>query len=137
MERCERDTASQGSHMRSRKLMRDLRADGRKYDDHKTRYDLLPPEALEQWARVLTYGASKYGDRNWEEGIVWSRVFAAAQRHLWAWWNGEDLDDETGLSHLAHAMCCVGFLLHFTRHRSDLDNRPRKETNDVSRHEAF
>ena len=98
---------------------------GTKYDEAKTRYDLIPPEALEQVARVLTFGAAKYDDRNWEHGISWGRVFAACMRHLWAWWRGEDRDPETGLSHLAHAGCCVFFLLTYeARGMVDFDTRP-------------
>ena len=83
-----------------------------KHDIGKTRYDLLPPEALEAVARVLTFGAKKYGDRNWEKGLDYDRIFAAAQRHMWAHHGGEKLDPESGLSHLAHAACNLAFLLH-------------------------
>lgn len=52
------------------------------------------------------------GGNNWRrvEGRR-ERYFAAAMRHLWAWWTGEERDAETGESHLAHAACCVLFLL--------------------------
>lgn len=102
-----------------------LPTEGVKYDQGKTRYDLVPPEALEQIAQVLTFGAAKYADRNWEKGINFGRVFGAAMRHLWSWWRGENTDPETGLSHLAHAGCCIFFLLTFEyRGRKDLDDRP-------------
>lgn len=81
-----------------------------KHDGGKLRYDLLPPEALEEITKVMTLGARKYSDRNWEKGLSWGRVYAACMRHLWAWWRGEDKDPETGLSHLAHAGCCIFFL---------------------------
>jgi hypothetical protein len=76
---------------------------GVKYDGHKPRYDLIPPEILEALAKVLTYGAQLYGDRNWENGIEYRRLFAACQRHLWADWAGQELDRESGLPHLWHA----------------------------------
>lgn len=98
---------------------------GRKDDQAKSRYDLISPLALEQLARVLTYGAAKYNDRNWEKGIAYSRVFAAIMRHLWAWMRGEDTDPESKLPHLAHAMCGCHFLLHFVESkRTGLDDRP-------------
>ena len=97
---------------------------GLKLDKGKTRYELLSPYALEQIAQVLTYGAKKYAPRNWEKGIAWGRVFGALMRHMWAWWRGENLDKETGLSHLAHAGCCLMFLLHYTEHRKEFDDRP-------------
>ena len=76
--------------------------DARKDDGGKLRYDLIPPEALEELARVYTVGAERYGERNWERGITWGRLFAALMRHLWAWWRGEMRDPEDGLPHLAH-----------------------------------
>jgi hypothetical protein len=87
---------------------------GIKFDDgpEKLRWDLLPWEEVEQVVKVLTLGASKYADHNWKfvpENR--SRYFAAAMRHLVAWFKGEKLDKESGLNHLAHALCCVLFLL--------------------------
>lgn len=94
--------------------------EGTKHDKDKTRYDLLPPEALEAIAQVLTFGAKKYGDRNWEKGIEKGRLIRAALSHTLKWWSAvlskdeaARLDDETGLSHLAHAACCVIFLLTY------------------------
>lgn len=75
--------------------------EGTKYDGGKARYDLIPPEALDELAHLYAFGASKYADRNWEKGINYSRVFAALMRHAWAWWRGERIDPETGLSHMA------------------------------------
>ena len=86
---------------------------GNKYDGGKVMMQLLPPEALFGTARVLTYGAKKYAPRNWEKGIEYSRVYGALQRHLWAWWNGEINDPESGLPHLDHAGCCLMFLQTF------------------------
>lgn len=96
---------------------------GTKDDAGKPRMDLLPFDALTEVAHVLTFGAKKYGDRNWH-GLSVSRLFAAALRHLWAWWRGEDNDEETGRSHLAHAACCVLMALEQTLHRRQYDDRP-------------
>jgi hypothetical protein len=85
-------------------------SDEMKKDGGKVRMDLLPPEFLEATAAVLTFGAEKYADHKWEEGMAWSRVYASLQRHLNAWWRGEDTDEETGKSHLWHASCCIAFL---------------------------
>lgn len=99
--------------------------EGKKNDDGKLRYDLIPPEALKGTAAILTFGARKYSDRNWEQGIAYGRVYAALQRHLWAWWGKEERDHETGLSHLHHAACCIAFLQTFVeRNRTELDDRP-------------
>lgn len=97
-----------------------------KDDDTKTRLDLLPYEALLAVGRVMTTGARKYSDRNWEAGFRWGRVFAALMRHTWAWWCGEDNDKETGESHLAHAVCCGLFLLTYVIRGVGQDDRPWK-----------
>jgi hypothetical protein len=86
---------------------------GKKNDSGKLRMDLIPPEVEEALAEVLTHGAKKYDDRNWEKGIKYSRVYAALRRHLLAWMMGEEIDEEWGLPHLAHAYCCLTFLLTY------------------------
>jgi hypothetical protein len=84
---------------------------GRKFDGGKPQYGLLPPLALEETAKVLTFGAQKYEPDNWKfVPDSKRRYFDALQRHLWQWKGGEQNDQETGLSHLAHAMCCLMFL---------------------------
>lgn len=101
--------------------------EAQKFDMDKPRYDLLPPELMEQTAKILTFGAQKYAVRNWELGMDWSRVFGALQRHMWAWWGGEDLDPETGESHLAHACCCIAFLTAYEQRKVGTDDRPKEE----------
>lgn len=102
-------------------------SEGHKADDGKLPWHLLPPDALEEIVEVLEFGANKYGDRNWEKGMAWNRPFAALMRHMWAWWRGETYDHETGLSHLAHAGCCILFLLAYERRGVGVDNRPNQD----------
>lgn len=99
--------------------------DGIKYDKDKIRWDLVPYDAVSEIAKVLTYGAVKYAPRNWERGMSWSRVFGALQRHLTSWFQGKDIDSETGLSHLAHAGCCLLFLLAWESRNHGADDRPK------------
>ena len=100
-------------------------SEGTKYDVGKVRYELLPAEMLDGVSQVLTFGASKYDDRNWEKGMLWSRVFGALMRHLWAWWNPLTLseDEETGMSHLWHAGCCIAFLITYEARGVGTDDR--------------
>jgi hypothetical protein len=85
---------------------------GRKDDAEKPRWDLVPWDALGVVVAVLTFGARKYAPGNWRVvPEARRRYFAAAQRHLTAWWAGARRDPETGLHHLGHACCCVLFLL--------------------------
>jgi hypothetical protein len=75
---------------------------------------------------VYTHGAEKYADRNWENGLHWSRIFAAIMRHLWKWWSGEDDDRESGLPHLAHAAWGCFALLEYGHTWRSLDDRPKR-----------
>ncbi|MFO0448763.1 MAG: dATP/dGTP diphosphohydrolase domain-containing protein [Pseudomonadota bacterium] len=85
---------------------------GRKFDAGKLDYTLVPWDGLEEVVKVLEFGARKYARDNWKhvEGGE-QRYQAAAFRHLIAYNQGETVDQETGLSHLAHAGCCLLFLL--------------------------
>ena len=90
--------------------------EGRKFDQGKPQYGLLPPEALADVVAVLTYGANKYAPENWRKvENAHSRYFDAAQRHLWAYQRGEDADPESGFPHLAHAACCLLFMLELDK----------------------
>lgn len=96
-----------------------------KHDAGKPRYDLIPYDALKEIAKVLSFGASKYQDRNWEKGFSYSRPFRAAVGHLCDWFLGEENDPESGLSHLAHAACNILFLLTFRIRKTGADDRPK------------
>lgn len=110
--------------------------EGTKKDQGKVRIDLVPPEIVFAIAEILTFGAMKYSDRNWENGMAWGRVFGALMRHLWAWWGGArpttenfvfgSIDGETGKSHLWHAACCIAFLVTYEERKIGTDDR-RKE----------
>jgi hypothetical protein len=89
--------------------------EGTKHDKGKPRLELVSPGFIEGVAKVLSFGASKYEARNWEQGIGYDRVYGALLRHLNAWWGGEALDAETGESHLYHAGCCLMFLSEYER----------------------
>ena len=89
----------------------------------KTRFDLVPWDSVSDIADVLQSGAGKYGAHNWCRGAHWSRYFSALCRHVFAWWRGEDRDRETGKSHLAHAGCCLLFLMEYQRNSWGTDDR--------------
>lgn len=86
---------------------------GTKHDSGKLPWHLFPWSAARQVVAVLAFGASVYGEYNWTHGMAYSRLYSAAIRHLTAWWEREDDDPETGLSHLAHAVACILFLLTY------------------------
>ena len=101
-----------------------------KYDAGKLPMSLLSREALEQTARVLQFGAQKYSSHNWRKGFVWSRTLDALLRHTIAFMEGEDLDPESGLSHMAHAMCNAMFILEFIKTHPELDDRWKPKPNE-------
>lgn len=90
-----------------------------KRDDGKDRWDLLPIGSVRAIVRVLTWSVSETNPNRYPEGN-WQRVerpreryYAAAMRHLTAWWDGEQNDPDSGMPHLAHAVCSMLFLLWF------------------------
>ncbi len=85
---------------------------GRKDDRDKLRWSLVPWGQMTAVVRVLKFGADKYGEGNWKNlSDFRTRYFDAALRHLMAWNEGESVDPDTGESHLAHAVCCLLFLM--------------------------
>lgn len=106
-----------------RDLERSSRLTATKHDAAKPRHSLLPPHALDAIIAVLEYGAVKYGARNWTGGMAYSRPWDAAKRHMWAWWKGEDVDPESGLPHLAHAIVSLMFLIDYQATNTGEDDR--------------
>lgn len=100
-----------------------LQLKGKKYDNDKAMFDLIPPLAELEVARVLTYGAKKYEPENWRYVEDATRRYtAAARRHINSAMQGEQCDPETGYSHYAHAICCLMFMLEM-----ELEKRRKEE----------
>lgn len=94
---------------------------GVKFDGGKRPWRLLPWKATGVVVDVLKFGAEKYSPDNWRKvPQARERYFDAAIRHLEAWHGGEMMDPESGLHHLAHAACCVLFILEL-----ELADHPR------------
>lgn len=104
---------------------------GRKFDGGKRQYGLVPPIAFAQFVDVLTVGAKKYEPDNWRRvPNAVDRYFDAAMRHMWDGWKaGEQLDPETQKHHLAHAMCCLAFII-------DLEMEKGNEAIQGNKHSA-
>lgn len=100
-----------------------IRLEGDKKDQGKPPLGLIPSDFLFELGRVLDFGAKKYDSHNWRKGIKWSRMIDASLRHIASWKEGEDLDAESGLSHLAHAACCLAFLVSYEKRRPEFDDR--------------
>ena len=93
------------------KSMREL---GMKYDEGKLLMHLVTPEFTEDVAKVLTFGAEKYEEDSWQSVPDGKKRYTAAMlRHLSAYRKGEEIDSESGLTHLSHAACNLMFIMWF------------------------
>ena len=95
------------------------------------RYDLIPQGPLRQYAEHLGRGAQKYEEHNWRRGYEWSKSFAALQRHIWAFWGGEDIDEETGSHHLAAVIFHAMAMLEWVETHPEFDDRWRPDDTTV------
>lgn len=94
-----------------------------KFDQGKPDLSHISLELVEQVARVREFGAKKYSRGNWKKGFKYTRSIAAALRHIYAFNEGQDLDPESGLSHIAHALCCLEHLLNDIKNHPENDDR--------------
>jgi hypothetical protein len=101
------------------------RGSGARYNDGKPDFSLIPLCTLEDEAQVWMYGREKYAAWNWAKGMDWSVPLASILRHLAAFQRGQDTDPESGLPHLAHAMCNLRMLTLYSRTFPEGDDRPR------------
>ena len=99
----------------------------KKAGDLKAPLHLLPTIALRETAWILEGGAVKYGVYNWREseGVKATTYMAAIMRHLLQFTDGEDIDAESGRSHLAHIMATCSILLDAEQAGKLIDDRPR------------
>ena len=103
----------------------------KRFNEGKRRWSLLDLKTLEGLIQVLEFGAEKYGDYNWQKGLPVTEVYESLMRHIIAWKDGKDIDDESGLSHLDHAICNLYFLKWYSFNLPEVDDRKKnyKATN--------
>ncbi len=99
---------------------------GARFNGGKPDYSLIPLCTLEDEAKVWAYGKQKYAAWNWAKGMPWSVPLACLLRHMAAWQRGEELDPESGLPHLAHAMCNLRMLTLYSKTYTEGDDRPKE-----------
>ena len=100
-----------------------------RYDGGKARIDLIDPGFLLRLGEHYGVGAKKYAERNWQNGMSFSRCYASAQRHMLAFWAGEDNDAETGSPHVIAAawnMAALDYYMADPALREKFDDRPKK-----------
>lgn len=102
---------------------------GVKHDQEKPDMSLLSSIGLFKVAQVMTHGKKKYSANNWRQGLAYTRLLAASLRHIFQYLGGESKDPETGISHLAHAVCGLLMILEFEDTKPELDDRYKFEEN--------
>lgn len=109
-------------------------------EEGKPMLDLLHVHALIEEGHVCSFGAKKYGLRNWEEHAdKWSlgQLVASALRHIFQWMIGEDFDKESGLHHFAHARWNLGaaYELQLAKKGKDDRSKLQKKNEDTFFHD--
>lgn len=97
-----------------------------RFNDAKPDFSLIPLCTMVDEAKVWEYGRRKYAAWNWAKGMPWSVPFACLMRHMAAWQRGEEADPESGLPHLAHAMCNLRMLTLYAQTYPAGDDRPKE-----------
>lgn len=105
----------------------DTKKEGLKFDNQKPDLSLLPIEFLTEVANAMMHGEKKYGRYNFTNGMSWHRIIAASLRHIYAFASGEDLDPESGVSHLGHAGACILMLTVYFKRGLGEDTREKKK----------
>lgn len=101
-----------------------------RYNKDKAPMHLVPTDAIRGMAAVLKIGMEKYAERNWEKGAYYSVPYASLMRHLMSFWEGENLDSESGRPHLEHVLTNAAFLLRYYNEFPEYDDRPRRLDED-------
>jgi len=97
------------------------------HGEKKPPLDATPPIGIFTMAMAMEDGAGKYGPMNYRESKICARTYYnAAMRHWMAWWDGEDLADDSGVHHLGHAMACACIILDAQASGTLIDDRPPK-----------
>lgn len=96
-----------------------------KYDDEKPKLGLVPPKAIIQIGKAMTFGAKKYNNYNYKsgKGLDWDQYYNALLRHLMSWMDGENLDPESKLNHLSHMGACAVMLIDAVQSNIGKDTR--------------
>ena len=99
-----------------------------RYNEGKEQWSLVDFKSLKPMVEVLEYGANKYEPFNWTKGFPTTKLCESLLRHVFAYLGGEDIDQESGLSHIGHIQCNAMFLAYNHTHHFDKDDRHEKDT---------
>ncbi len=123
------DNCGSGTHDTKQcpKVLHDPVNQALRYNAGKNRLHLIPPIVLIELGKHYTYGAGKYHDHNWMTGLPYGECYGSLLRHLFAWYNGESTDEESGSHHLIAVIWNAVTLFYyelFPSKYSKFDDRP-------------
>lgn len=121
----QRKALKEASVLNSEEVNKENSKGARKNDSLKVSYSDLPPFALEQVAKAFNYGSRKYSKFNYREGMEYLRYYDACFRHLQEWIKGKDID-ESGNTHLSHAVASLLMLMENINLSTGVDDRPKQ-----------
>lgn len=85
----------------------------------------VPATSIIHEALAMRDGAAKYGPHNWRENPVIASIYVdAAMRHILAWFDGEEVAEDSSVHHLGHAKACLGIILDAMESNTLGDDRP-------------
>lgn len=100
--------------------------EGQKFDQNKPDLSMVSWELMKSVGEVRQFGAKKYDRDNWKKGFKVTRSLAASLRHIFLFLSGETNDPESGLSHLAHAVCGLEHAIYDMINHPENDDRFKK-----------
>lgn len=93
----------------------------------KVPYSTLPQEVIAEAGLGMLEGALKYGRHNYRViGVRASVYYDAIMRHINAWWEGEDVDPESGLNHITKLLTSAIVIRDAMINENWVDDRPPK-----------
>lgn len=110
---------------------------GKRDNKGKVRLSLIPSQALADMAKVLEFGAGKYGDHNWRlagDNLTLLKILDSLERHLLEIKKGNDIDEESGLPHIAHVLANAAFISQLTEDGTLIDDRYKKPGKGILYH---
>ncbi len=93
-----------------------------RFNEGKPQWSYVHFKSLEPMVRVLEFGAKKYAPKNWMKPMDTMKILESMQRHLAALFDGEEVDSETGISHIGHIQCNAMFY----NYHKDKENGSKK-----------
>ena len=97
-----------------------------RHNEQKLKWSLVDFKSFEEMVRVLEFGATKYAPFNWQKGLLVTEVCESTLRHIFAFMQGETLDQESGINHIAHAQANLMFLMWTLNNKPEFDDRLNK-----------